>query len=126
MIPSITELSAFGLFYTATFSPQVTTCCDHVLILKVLLVFANGKELIPAFRNRDERNIEMAQSGATRPSKIWRSRNSLDDTVGPVPRLSWHLTHRNIMEFLFAPWSRDGQNAEMAQFSTRCPLWMDG
>jgi hypothetical protein len=54
MIPSVTELDALGLLYTAPFSPQVTTGCDHVLIPKVLSTFTNGKELIHAFLNRDE------------------------------------------------------------------------
>jgi hypothetical protein len=70
MIPSITELIAFALLYTSPFSPQVTTGCDHVPIPKALSAFANGKEIIPAFRNCDERNAETAQSGATHPSDI--------------------------------------------------------
>jgi hypothetical protein len=48
MIPSVTELGAFGLLYTTPFFFQVTTGCDHVLIPKALSAFANGKELIPA------------------------------------------------------------------------------
>ena len=47
MIPSATELGAFGLLYTSPFFPQVTTGCDHVLIPKVLSAFANRKGLIP-------------------------------------------------------------------------------
>jgi hypothetical protein len=49
MIPSVTEVSTFGLLYTTPFFPEVTTGCDHVLILKALSAFANGKELIPTF-----------------------------------------------------------------------------
>jgi hypothetical protein len=39
LIPSVTELGAFGILYTAPFFPQVTTACDHVLIPKALSVF---------------------------------------------------------------------------------------
>jgi hypothetical protein len=48
MIPSVTELGAFGLLYTAPFFLQVTTDCDHVPIPKALSAFANMKGLILA------------------------------------------------------------------------------
>jgi hypothetical protein len=49
MIPSVTELDAFGLLYIAPLFPQVTMGCDHVLIPKELSAFVNEKELIPSF-----------------------------------------------------------------------------
>jgi hypothetical protein len=49
MIPSATELGAFGLLYAAPSSPQVTMGCDHVLIPNALSAFANGKELFLKF-----------------------------------------------------------------------------
>jgi hypothetical protein len=45
MIPFVTELGAIGFTYAAPLCPQVVTGCDHVLIPKALLAFANGKEL---------------------------------------------------------------------------------
>jgi len=44
MIPSVTELDAFGLLCTAPFSPQVTMGCDHALS-----AFMNGKEIFLQF-----------------------------------------------------------------------------
>jgi hypothetical protein len=82
MIPSATELGTFGLLYTTPFFPQVTTGCDHVLIPKALLAFANGKELILAYHSCDGRNTEMAQLSATRPSNL-TVLNSPDTAVGP-------------------------------------------
>ena len=68
MIPSATELGAFGLLYAAPSSRQVTMGCDHVLIPNALSAFANGKE--------------MAQLSTMRPSNLMVL-NSLDAAVGP-------------------------------------------
>jgi hypothetical protein len=43
MIPSVTELGAFGLLYAAPSFLQVTTDCDHMPIPKALSAFTNGK-----------------------------------------------------------------------------------
>jgi len=49
MIPSVTELGAFGHLYAAASSPQVTMGYNHVLISNALLTFAKGKELFLQF-----------------------------------------------------------------------------
>jgi hypothetical protein len=49
MIPSVTEIGAFGLLYIAPSFLQVTMDCDHVPIPKALSMFANGKELFLQF-----------------------------------------------------------------------------
>jgi hypothetical protein len=92
-----------------------------VPIPKALSAFANMKELSLL--------IEIAMSEMPRRLNLvprvpldLTVLNSPDATVGPGPGLSRHLVHRNITELLFAFWSRDGRNAEMAQFAARCPL----
>jgi hypothetical protein len=121
MIPSATELGAFGLLYAAPSSPQVTMGCDHVLIPNALSAFANGKELFLKFEiamSEMPRRLNLVPRVPLRSDGLELTRRC----CGPGPGLSRHLVHRNITELLFVPWSRDGRNAEMAQFAARCSL----
>jgi hypothetical protein len=60
----------------------------------------------------DERNAEMAQSGAAFSLPDSTVLNLLGDVMGPGPGRSRHLAHWESDGAISAPWNRDGRNCE--------------